>query len=118
MSGMDLDTYQNYAATTANYKDAGNNLTYVALGLCGEAGEVAEKVKKHLRGDSKIMDGENENKRLMIAYELGDVLWYLARCASEIGYKLSYVAKLNEAKLNQRMLDGTLGVENRPPGGA
>lgn len=100
---MQLDDYQEAAIETAIYPDKGeqNGLAYVALGLNGEAGEVAEKVKKFLR------DGGIDEEA--VAKELGDVLWYLANLADEIGYSLSEVARINVSKLKSRSKRGTLG---------
>ena len=72
---MTLDEYQKQAATTALMKDNQQLFVYTALGLNGEAGEIAEKVKKVLRDKN----GEvSEDDRQEITKELGDVLWYLA----------------------------------------
>jgi len=68
---MELNTYQAESKKTALYPNVGNNFIYPALGLCGEAGEVAEKIKKILRDNSSIADTERVNE---IKRELGDVL--------------------------------------------
>lgn len=75
-----------------------NGAVYCALGLAGEAGEAAEKVKKAWRNGTGIEDRRGED----IAYELGDVLWYLAACAHAVGYSLEDVAMLNVLKLASR----------------
>jgi NTP pyrophosphatase (non-canonical NTP hydrolase) len=96
---MDLQTYQTRAALTARYPDVGSNPIYPTLGLCGEAGEVADKVKKVLRDH----DGRfSEEIRADLALELGDVLWYLARLASELDLDMAAIAEANLAKLASR----------------
>ena len=95
---MDLNQYQALARKTAIYP-ADQGLVYTTLGLVGEAGEVAEKIKKLIRGDLFEMQGEFEED---ITKELGDVLWYLANLASEIGVSLDEVAEINLAKLQSR----------------
>lgn len=104
---LGFDEYQKMAAETAIYPGQGEitGLMYAALGLNGEAGEVAEKVKKIIRDDNKIVDAK---KRLQLKDELGDVLWYLASAASELGLTLSDVATSNLTKLNKRKEEGTL----------
>jgi NTP pyrophosphatase (non-canonical NTP hydrolase) len=90
---MDFKEYQKKAVEFAIYPEA-YKVIYPTLGLCGEAGEVAEKVKKQVR------DG-NFNRH-EVAKELGDVLWYLANLANDIGYSLSEVATMNVDKLQSR----------------
>lgn len=98
---MTFDEYQKAARTTAIYpKEYG--LGYVALGLTGEAGEVADKIKKIYR------DPDRPWSRDDLAKELGDVLWYLANTAHEIGYSLGDIAKKNVEKLSSRAERGTL----------
>ena len=82
---MQLSDYQQRSRATAVYPDAGDNLTYPALGLCGEAGECAEKVKKAIRDDGGVLTDE---RRAALAAELGDVLWYVAQLATEAGLDL------------------------------
>jgi NTP pyrophosphatase (non-canonical NTP hydrolase) len=96
---MDLADYQHRSRATAVYPNAGENLTYPALGLCGEAGECAEKVKKALRDDGGVLTPE---RRDALAAELGDVLWYVAQLATEAGLDLDEIAEGNLAKLLSR----------------
>jgi NTP pyrophosphatase (non-canonical NTP hydrolase) len=96
---VQLSDYQRRSRETAVYPDAGDNLTYPALGLCGEAGECAEKVKKTLRDDGGVLSDE---RRAALAAELGDVLWYLAQLATEAGLDLGAIAEDNLAKLLSR----------------
>lgn len=105
---MDTDEYQTRALETAQYpgRDEIGGLTYVALGLAGEAGEFAEKVKKVLRDAGGRLDPERV--RTMVD-ELGDVLWYCAVAAEELGLTLSEVAERNVAKLADRKARGVIG---------
>lgn len=103
---MDLADYQARSRATAVYPDAGANLTYPALGLCGEAGEVAEKIKKTLRDDAGVLTDE---RRDALAAELGDVLWYVAQVATEAGIDLAAAARANLDKLRSRQQRGVLG---------
>jgi NTP pyrophosphatase (non-canonical NTP hydrolase) len=96
---MDLSDYQLRSRATAVYPNAGSNLTYPALGLCGEAGETAEKVKKAIRDDGGILTDE---RREALAAELGDVLWYVAQLATEAGLDLDEIASGNLEKLRSR----------------
>ena len=96
---MDLSDYQRRSRATAVYPDAGANLTYPALGLCGEAGEAAEKVKKAIRDDGGVLGDE---RRAALAAELGDVLWYVAQLATEAGLDLDSIAEHNLDKLLSR----------------
>ncbi|MBJ7329473.1 MAG: nucleoside triphosphate pyrophosphohydrolase family protein [Solirubrobacteraceae bacterium] len=97
--------YQHDSRATAVYPDAGDNLLYPTLGLCGEAGEVAEKVKKMLRDDAGVLSDE---RRAAISKELGDVLWYVAQVATEAGLDLEAIAGANLAKLRSRQERGVL----------
>ena len=93
---MDLNAYQQGARSTARYPDVGANPIYPTLGLCGEAGEVADKVKKVLRDRGGSFTPE---VREALKLELGDVLWYVAQLASELGFELNDVAEANLNKL-------------------
>ncbi len=96
---MDFQAYQQQSRTTARYPDAGSNPIYPTLGLCGEAGEVADKVKKVIRDrDGRFTPDVVEALKL----ELGDVLWYVAQLATELGLDLDAVAVANLDKLASR----------------
>lgn len=99
-----INTYLQHAQSTALYPSAltGNTeeLAYLALGLNGEAGEVAEKIKK------KIRDGHLDKENL--ARELGDVYWYLTSLCAAIGYLPSTVLQMNVNKLSERKAQGTI----------
>lgn len=96
---MDFNHYQNKTEETAVYpKDEA--IHYLALGLTGEAGEVAEKIKKSIRDDKDLDDGMKD--------ELGDVLWYLARLADELGFELDEIADNNLDKLFDRKERGKI----------
>jgi NTP pyrophosphatase (non-canonical NTP hydrolase) len=96
---QDFNDYQELAMSTAVYPQKGSNLAYPALGLNGEAGEVAEKVKKILRDKGGVLD---EDSRQALMKELGDVLWYVAAMCSEAGLSMGEVAELNITKLLDR----------------
>lgn len=96
---MDFDKYQKQASKTAVYPNIGKNFVYPTLGLVGEAGEVAEKVKKVIRDDKGKMTPE---KLVELEKEIGDVLWYLAQLSTELGVKLSDIAEGNVKKLASR----------------
>ena len=102
---MELADYQRRSRTTAVYPNAGTNITYPALGLCGEAGEAAEKVKKAIRDDGGEL---TPSRREALAAELGDVLWYLAQLATEAGLDLDEIAEENLDKLLSRRDRGVL----------
>ena len=82
------------------YPNKDNNFIYPVLGLCGESGEIAEKIKKVIRDEGGIV---SEHKREEIKKELGDVLWYISQIATELGLSLDAVAKLNIEKLRSRL---------------
>jgi NTP pyrophosphatase (non-canonical NTP hydrolase) len=102
---VELSDYQQRSRATAVYPDAGDNLTYPALGLCGEAGECAENVKKAIRDDGGVLSDE---RRAALAAELGDVLWYVAQLATEAGLDLDELAEENLTKLLSRKDRGVL----------
>ena len=99
---MNFTEYQREAKSTAVYDQP---IIYPTLGLAGESGEVAEKVKKMIRDDGGELT--QERKTLLIK-ELGDVLWYLAMIAHDIGVSLDDVATTNISKLKMRMEKGLL----------
>ena len=102
---MDLNQYQTTALETAIYPNQGQNFTYPVLGLLGEAGEVADKLKKVIRdGDGNLTDTVRE----AVAKELGDVLWYLAVLSYELDYDLNTIAQNNLDKLASRRERGVI----------
>lgn len=76
-----------------------SNLEYPTLGLAGEAGEVANIVKKIQRDNEGVITDET---RLKLKDELGDVLWYISACADELGLTLNEIAEFNIQKLAKR----------------
>ena len=110
-----LDAFDRYQEQCANeFAFYPGYLIYPALGLAGEAGEVVEKVKKLVRDDEMPLD-ENFNtndldaeKRMAIAYELGDVMFYVAMIADDIDYTLGEIAEMNLQKLADRKERGHL----------
>ncbi len=102
---MNFKTYQKQARLTAQYPNLGSNNIYPTLGLVGEAGEVAEKVKKVIRDKKGIFDEESKNG---IKKELGDVLWYLSNLCTEFDFKLEDVALQNLEKLKLRAAKGKI----------
>jgi NTP pyrophosphatase (non-canonical NTP hydrolase) len=96
---MTLSSYQKVAASTAIYPTQ-HAITYPALGLAGEAGEVANKVKKIIR------DGKLDKSAL--GAEIGDCLWYIAALCRDLNLDLGEIAKANLEKLQDRKARGTL----------
>lgn len=101
---MDFQDYQQKARETAIYPSE-HSILYPTLGLCGEAGEVAEKVKKVIRDKGGEFD---EADRMNIRKELGDVLWYMAQICSDLDLRLESIAIANVEKLRLRKEKGTL----------
>lgn len=102
---MNMNQYQDRALLTAIYPNKGFNPVYPALGLAGEAGEVAEHIKKSIRDDAGKITPERAEK---LKKELGDVLWYIAVLAYEVGFDLESVAQANIEKLQARQANGNL----------
>jgi len=96
---MTFQEYQTFSRKTAIYPDKDNNFIYPTLGLAGEAGEVAEKIKKVIRDGNGIVSDE---KREEITKELGDVMWYVANLSTELKISLEDVASKNIEKLESR----------------
>ena len=109
---MNINDYQKWTLTTAVYPEAGlksfNETLYLVLGLASEAGEVAGKLKKIVRGDN--IDPES------YVSELSDVLWYLARCCDGVGITLEQLAQYNYEKLEARKEKGTIQGEDQKDG--
>ena len=102
---MEFNNYQELARETAVYP-ADTALAYTTLGLCSEAGEVADKLKKIIRDGGGKTDEEFFTG---VAKELGDVLWYVANIAHEIGFDLNTVAEMNYKKLKDRQDRNKIG---------
>lgn len=103
---MNFNEYQEKASVTATYPSVGGaTFIYPVLGLAGEAGEVAEKIKKIIRDDGGIVSAE---KKIEIQKELGDVLWYVSEIARQLGIPLEDVAVGNIEKLLSRKERGQL----------
>lgn len=102
---MEFKEYQKKSRQTAIYPQAGENFVYPTLGLTGEAGEVAEKIKKVIRDKEGVVDKET---RQAIEKELGDVLWYVAQIATELKLSLDKIAQINIKKLTSRMERGKI----------
>ena len=97
---MTINEYQEKAMRTLNPKLTKEEiLVNAGMGLCGEAGEVIDLLKKHYYQDHPLSYEQ-------IAYELGDIAWYLAEAAYAIGYKLEDILEMNIDKLNQRFPNG------------
>lgn len=97
---MDFKEYQKFADSVARYPNRGNNYIYATLGLVGESGEVAEKIKKLIREKDHELTPEFKKEVLK---EIGDVLWFVATFAYEMGADIEEVARLNVEKLTSRM---------------
>src|SRR5436190_17921105 len=96
---INFDEYQENARATAHYPRRMSNLEYPTLGLAGEAGEVANIVKKIQRDHGGVITDEVRGK---LKDELGDVLWYISACADELGLTLKEIAEFNVNKLAKR----------------
>lgn len=109
---MEINEYQKAALTTAVYPE-NYKIIYPALGMNGEAGEVADKVKKIIRDTFVMTDDKGAivlpvDKRIELAKEIGDVLWYCATMSHDLGFSLEEVAQMNIDKLASRQRRGKL----------
>jgi NTP pyrophosphatase (non-canonical NTP hydrolase) len=105
---MKFNEYQIKATVFGNYPVLGARIVYPALGLAGEAGEVAEKVKKLMRDQGGFI---TEAFRENLKKELGDVLWYVSEVADAAGLTLDEVAVANIEKLTSRHKRGVIHGE-------
>ena len=104
---MTFEEYQKRALMTViSSSDAFKDSLHWVLGINGEAGEVAEKVKKIIRDKNGVM---SQQDKLELGKELGDVLWYLAVFAHDLGLPLDRIARENLDKLQSRKARGVLG---------
>lgn len=108
-----FDEYQEFVNSMKVYPEK-HAIVYPALGLAGESGEIAEKIKKFLRGDTRSTEelygtgGDYLALREDLLKELGDPLWYITSLAADLGYTLQDVVDANEAKLTSRKERGVL----------
>lgn len=102
---MTLNEYQGCALETAIYPED-KKIIYPTLGMAGEAGEVADKVKKVIRDNEQEFTAE---KKTEIMKEIGDVLWYCATLSHDLGYTLEEVAQYNVDKLRSRKVRNMIG---------
>lgn len=102
---MHFTEYQLKARTTAIYPEK-FRILYPTLGLCGEAGETAEKIKKWIRGGGE--EALTEEQITAIEKEMGDVLWYISNLASDLNLSLETIAEKNIEKLFDRKERGVL----------
>jgi NTP pyrophosphatase (non-canonical NTP hydrolase) len=101
-----FEEYQKDSRKTAKYPSLGNKLIYPTLGLVGEAGEIAEKLKKMIRDKDNVLSPEDKD---LLVKELGDVLWYIAQLCTELEVSMGDVAVENREKLYSRMERGVIG---------
>lgn len=108
---LDFDEFQLASQKNAFYPEQNtvNGLVYTALGVAGEAGEVANKVKKIIRNDAGIITAAN---KAAVLDECGDVLWYVAQICSELNERMSVVAEMNKIKLRDRAAKGSLKIHD------
>lgn len=103
---MTFAEYQKDSRRTAIYPDINNNYVYPTLGLAGETGEIAEKIKKIIRDKGGVVSEESQQE---IKKELGDVLWYVSQIATELKIDLEDVAQTNLEKLLSRLERNKIG---------
>lgn len=102
---MTFQEYQKLSRETAIYPNRDKNFIYPTLGLAGEAGEVAEIIKRIIRDEEGLID---ERVKSELLKELGDVLWYLSQLAAEFNISLDEIAAKNIEKLKDRKERGAL----------
>lgn len=104
---MDFDEYEKLARRTALVSDENRELQLydLGLGVAGESGELAEKLKKMIRDDGGQLTDERKE---MMKKEIGDILWYLSQLSRVLGFKFSEAADANIKKLEDRVARGVL----------
>lgn len=98
---MHFSDYQKQSRLTAIYPQMGQNYTYSLIGLVGETGEVAEKIKKLIRDKQGKLDNIYRDE---IKKEMGDVLWYFSQLATDLGIDLEDLVKTNLEKIKSRQI--------------
>ena len=107
INGLTFKEYEEVAMSTKVGWNK-NEILYPLIGMCGETGEVADKIKKVLR-DKK--GNFSENDRVEILKEIGDTLWYMAALCQDLGYSLGTAANINLAKVTKRRAENTIHGE-------
>ena len=100
---MTVKEYERFVEATARPKKKQEHaylVAYAALGLCGEAGETAELIKKSMRSDAPMLD------KVKLALELGDPIWYAVQLALLHGMTFQDILDINVAKLRRRVTTG------------
>lgn len=105
---MTFNEYQAESNKTAQYPKEELALYYLGLGIAGEAGEVAEKIKKILRNDNGVVSDEKKEE---VKKELGDILWYMAQVGVVLGFDFDDVARTNLTKLQDRLARGVINSQ-------
>jgi NTP pyrophosphatase (non-canonical NTP hydrolase) len=105
---MEFNEYQKETRKAAMYPGMGNNYSFPTIGLAGETGEVAEKIKKIIRDKGGVVDDQSRNE---VKKELGDVLWYLTQLATELNIELDDVVTCNLEKIESRKERGAIHGE-------
>lgn len=104
---MTLDEYQQQALKTVlSTSDEFKDTLHWVLGINGESGEIAEKIKKIIRDKNSLISQQDKQE---LGKEIGDVLWYLAVFAHNLGIPLEEIARANLSKLKSRQDRGVLG---------
>lgn len=101
----DFDEYQKMTRKTAVYPHKGKNFIFPAIGLFGESGEIANKIKKVVRDDSNKITNERKEE---IAGEVGDMLWYTAQLLTELKINFSDVVNHNLVKISKRVKENKI----------
>jgi len=102
---MEFNEYQNLAHKTSQCPMIGKNFVYPVLGLAGETGEFVNKIKKIFRDDGGNI---TESRKQEIIKELGDLLWYIAECSTQLNLSLEEIASINIEKLKKRQQEGKI----------
>lgn len=97
---MNFNEYQEKTSNT--WISNQHNLTRIILGICGESGEIAEKIKKFYRDGNVNLKEDLYNLKKDLKKELGDLMYYIAMCANSLQLNLEDIAKTNIEKLKSR----------------
>jgi NTP pyrophosphatase (non-canonical NTP hydrolase) len=107
---MNFSEYQKKAIVTKKkWDDKLQELAYCCLGLTGEAGEVADLMKKHISGTKPL----NDERIVKLKYEIGDVCWYIAALCDAMDFDMDELAEMNIEKLRKRHGDSFSGYGDR-----